>query len=206
MAPLAHITSAIILLGGVIASPTGNTCDQTTPYTLTYQDIGDSAFPILNPVFPPTPYKQLKYSGLGVKSVGGALNPNLRENEFLVYGTITTASTLENPLITKDYQGSKVKSFDLETFDFKCVRTGVENLKRACSLTVKGVDVNGNAITETCAYDPDVLGENLAKCNLKNEKNLKSVSFETKSPITGTTLTILTAMDNLKVKVITSTC
>ncbi|UQC81697.1 uncharacterized protein CLUP02_07183 [Colletotrichum lupini] len=206
MAPLAQIISVILFLGGSMASPTGNSCEQVTPYVLTYKDIGSSAFPILNPVFPPTPYKQLKYSGLGVKSVGGALDPNLRENEFLVYGTITTASTLENPLITKDYGGSKVASFELETFDFQCVRTGLENMKRACKLTVKGVDVNGNTITEFCSYNPDILGSSLEKCNLVNEKNLKSVSFETASPITGTTITILTAMDNLKVNVKASTC
>ncbi|KAK7452351.1 hypothetical protein CaCOL14_004739 [Colletotrichum acutatum] len=206
MASLAQVASVILFLGGSMASPTGNNCEQVTPYVLTYKDIGSSALPILNPVFPPTPYKQLKYSGLGVKSVGGALDPNLRENEFLVYGTITTASTLENPLITKDYDGSKVKSFELETFDFQCVRTGLENMKRACKLTVKGVDVNGNTITEFCSYEPDVLGSSLAKCSLVNQKSLKSVSFETASPITGTTITILTAMDNLKVNVKASTC
>ncbi|KAK1671285.1 hypothetical protein BDP55DRAFT_718992 [Colletotrichum godetiae] len=206
MAPLSHVVSAALLVGGIIASPTGNDCEQVTSYVLTYKDIGSSAFPILNPVFPPTPYKQLKYSGLGVKSVGGALSPNLRENDFLVYGTITTASTLESPLITKDYEGSKVKSFELETFDFQCVRTGLENEKRPCKLTIKGVDVNGNTITEDCPYDPMAIGGNLAKCTLVNEKNLKSVSFETTSTITGTTITYLTAMDNLKVNVRASTC
>ncbi|KXH55607.1 hypothetical protein CSAL01_10234 [Colletotrichum salicis] len=100
MAPVAHVLSAALLVRGIMASPTGNDCEQATSYG---KDIGSTAFPILNPVFPPTPYKQLKYSGLGVKSVGGALSPNLRENEFLVYGTITTASTLESPLITNTF-------------------------------------------------------------------------------------------------------
>lgn len=35
MAPLSQIASVILFLGGIMASPTGNNCEQVTPYVLT---------------------------------------------------------------------------------------------------------------------------------------------------------------------------
>ncbi|KAL8670235.1 MAG: hypothetical protein Q9168_005210 [Polycauliona sp. 1 TL-2023] len=127
MAPILSLgVSLFLLLQQGLASPvaassvnprTCSTC--TNSYSVDFNDIPAPPLGLENPLnVPPTPYNNLKYTGLVVQSMPAvsALKFASPPNNAIV----DTAQTLlgNKPAISKDYPGSQVEDFSFKSFFF----------------------------------------------------------------------------------------
>lgn len=152
---------------------------------------------------PPTPYFELAYEGFGVKAVAG---PNdVSDRKYLTYEGTSVSSTRA---IRRDYNGSRIENFDLDGFDYKCIRTLSEPERRPCKITITGVSVNGDNVSESCTDDWMRADASILRCDVKLMKNLKGIRIGTSRGGYPTTnrFTMITVMDNLNFTVRRKEC
>ncbi|KAL3292173.1 endoglucanase-4 [Colletotrichum asianum] len=203
MKQLFHLPLLLILF---MSFSFGQTQESACRIVTTNYNIGFNGIAPLSPnkqaLSPPTPYFELAYEGFDIKAVAG---PNdVSDRKYLTYEGTSVSSTRA---IRRDYNGSRVENFDLDGFDYKCIRTLSEPERRPCKITITGVSVNGDNVSESCTDDWMRADASLLRCDAKLMKNLKGIRIGTSRGGYPTTnrFTMVTVMDNLNFT-LQSTC
>ncbi|KAF4873166.1 Polysaccharide monooxygenase Cel61a [Colletotrichum siamense] len=174
----------------------------TTNYNIGFNGITPLS-PNKQALSPPTPYFELAYEGFDIKAVAGS--NDVSDRKYLTYEGTSVSSTRA---IRRDYNGSRVENFDLDGFDYKCIRTLSKPERRPCKITITGVSVNGDNVSESCTDDWMRADASLLRCDVKLMKNLRGIRIATSRggyPTTNS-FTMVTVMDNLNFTVRRKEC
>ncbi|KAE9579152.1 hypothetical protein CGMCC3_g4579 [Colletotrichum fructicola] len=204
MKQLFHLPFLLILF---VSFSFGQTQESACRIVTTNYNIGFNGITPLSPnkqaLSPPTPYFELAYEGFDIKAVAG---PNdVSDRKYLTYEGTSVSSTRA---IRRDYNGSRVENFDLVGFDYKCIRTLSEPERRPCKITITGVSVNGDNVSESCTDDWMRADASLLRCDVKWMKNLRGIRIANSRGGYPTTnpFTMVTVMGNLNFTVRRKEC
>ncbi|KAJ8073352.1 hypothetical protein PM082_011624 [Marasmius tenuissimus] len=165
-------------------------------YVAEFEDIPalPGADPGLNP--PPTPYKDLVYTGFSTNEAG--IPPNTGHSIY--YGDAVAATILAHGFsdISKaDY----VQNFDLNSFTFVCVVQSAESLKgvgKSCKIKLTGWK-GANQVYKECEFEHPLSNLTIVpkKCETQDFKGVHSVGFETVTSPAVLKGTLITAIDEI---------
>ncbi|KAK1224880.1 hypothetical protein PQX77_012191 [Marasmius sp. AFHP31] len=169
-------------------------------YVADFEDIPalPGADPGLN--LPPTPYKDLVYTGFSTNAAG--IPPNT--DHSIYYGDAVLATVLAKgiPKISKaDYD----QNFDLKSFKFVCVVQSAESLKgvgKSCKIKLTGWK-GGSQIYKECEFEHSLLDLKIdpKKCETRDFEGVDSVGFETVTSPDVVEGVLITAIDNINLVV-----
>jgi hypothetical protein len=138
------------IVAAVAAVPTGPKQCPFVPRNADFDDLPQIPGTVLNPI--PTPYKGLLFQGATYATfVRTGLLPGVEPHSGNNYAAIGVASELGGtPMLTTNYQSSKIQSFQLESFYFSCLvqaLNGATAVPSACNINVSGYKGSDNTVS-----------------------------------------------------------